>query len=124
MDQDSGRASGKEGEEMSECKRCKTPFTPTRTFQQFCSSYCRVAHHRTVTKPLIVNSAAHDPGLQLIAAGRMPTADSLTPNGAPAWTWGSIAQAFGADPEELAAILKPRHDDRAGSDVGLYEVMK
>ena len=50
-----------------------------------------------------------DLALRLIASGRMPPADSLTPAGAPAWTWETLCRAFQAEPNELAAILKPVH---------------
>ena len=103
---------------MTACKRCKTPFNPNRKHQVFCSDYCRLAHHRAITRPVRVNQAATDPGLNLIAAGRMPTADSLTPDGSPAWTWASICRAFSVDSEALAGLLQPNHETRTGPDVG------
>lgn len=109
---------------MTACKRCKTTFNPNRKHQVFCSDYCRLAHHRAITRPVRVNQAATDPGLHLIAVGRMPSADSLTHNGAPAWTWASICRAFSVDSEALAGLLQPRHDDRSASDIGLYEVKR
>ena len=45
----------------------------------------------------------------LIAAGKMPGADALTPAGAPAWTLASICRAFQADPATLASLLPERH---------------
>lgn len=65
------------------------------------------------------NKAAHDPGLQLIAGGRMPGADALTSSGLPCWTWESIAHAFGADPDVLANLL-PRRADLMGRDPIAY----
>ena len=65
-----------------------------------------------------------DVGAQLVACGRLPGADALTPDGRLAWTWQSVCQIFGADSVELAGLLKTQTHERRGRDVGLYEVIR
>jgi hypothetical protein len=65
-----------------------------------------------------------DIGFALIAARRMPGADTLTASGAPAWTWGSFAAAFRCDPNELAALLQPAHHETQNKQVGEHRVIK
>lgn len=60
----------------------------------------------------------HDLALHLIASGRMPGADALTPAGAPAWTWASIASAFRCDPATLASLLPERHVETQHKAIG------
>ena len=65
-----------------------------------------------------------DQGAELVAKGRLPGADAITLDGKLAWTWDSVCRVFGADPHELAALLKTQTHERRGRDVGLYEVMR
>lgn len=63
-----------------------------------------------------------DQGAELVLAGRLPPADSLTPDGRLAWTWQSVCQIFGADSAELAGLLKTRYDQRRHRESGLYRL--
>ena len=63
-----------------------------------------------------------DHGAALVLAGRLPPADSLSPDGRLCWSWDSVCRIFRADPEELAALLKPHSEMRRHRESGLYRL--
>ncbi len=88
---------------MIPCKRCKTPYTPAADHTGHCSDFCANADEQRLQKAMATN-----PGALLVVAGLMPRCDALALDGSPAWTWPTLCTAFGADPIQLASLLKPR----------------
>ena len=110
MDQDSGRASGKEGEEMSECEQCQGELPPGRR-QRFCSNECGVAfhnaHRNTEAKKMDFETPPiHQEARQLIVSGHLPLPFSIDPHdGRPVWSFTELAVMFDRRPDELIDLL-------------------